>query len=213
MRTEELVRLLARGAEEPDHGALGWRAFLALAFAALLALAFTATILGLHPHWAQQAPATALWTREAYCASLSVAGLLGAYRLAHPGRRLGNLRWALALPIVLMVALALVALAQAPGPQRLALVMGSTAAVCPWLIALLSAPIFIALLWVARRLAPTRLAPAAALAGFAAGACGSLIYTLHCPELAAPFLAVWYLLGMSIPTAVGYCAGARLLRW
>jgi hypothetical protein len=46
-----------------------------------------------------------------------------------------------------------------------------------------------------------------------AGATGALVYTLHCPELAAPFLAVWYLLGMLVPAAVGLLLGSRLLRW
>jgi hypothetical protein len=29
----------------------------------------------------------------------------------------------------------------------------------------------------------------------------------------APFLAIWYLLGMLIPTALGALLGPRLLRW
>ena len=62
-------------------------------------------------------------------------------------------------------------------------------------------------------LAPTRLRLAGAAAGFAAGAIGALVYTLHCPELDAPFLAVWYVSGMLIPTVVGAFVGPRLLRW
>jgi hypothetical protein len=38
-------------------------------------------------------------------------------------------------------------------------------------------------------------------------------YTLPCPELAAPFLGIWYLLGMLIPTAFGAWLGPRVLRW
>jgi hypothetical protein len=62
-------------------------------------------------------------------------------------------------------------------------------------------------------LAPTRLALAGAAAGLLAGSAGALIYALHCPEMEAPFLAIWYLLGMLIPTAVGAAIGPRLLRW
>ena len=40
-----------------------------------------------------------------------------------------------------------------------------------------------------------------------------LVMHLHCPEMAAPFVAVWYLLGMLIPAAVGALIGKRLLRW
>ena len=58
-----------------------------------------------------------------------------------------------------------------------------------------------------------RLRWAGAASGFAAGSIGALVYTLHCPELAAPFLGIWYLLGMLIPTAIGAWLGPRLLRW
>jgi hypothetical protein len=85
------------------------------------------------------------------------------------------------------------------------LILGHTAGVCPFLIALIAAPLLIALLCVMRSLAPTRLRWA--------GSVGALVYTLHCPELAAPFLAIWYLLGMLIPTAIGAWLGPRLLRW
>ena len=47
----------------------------------------------------------------------------------------------------------------------------------------------------------------------AAGATGALVYSLHCLELAAPFLGSWYLLGMLIPTVVGVALGPRVLRW
>jgi hypothetical protein len=67
--------------------------------------------------------------------------------------------------------------------------------------------------WILKDLAPTRLRWTGAGAGLAAGSLGALVYTLHCPELAAPFIGVWYLLGMLIPTAVGALLGPRLLRW
>jgi hypothetical protein len=40
-----------------------------------------------------------------------------------------------------------------------------------------------------------------------------VVYALHCPEMAAPFIGIWYLLGMLIPAAVGAAIGARALRW
>jgi hypothetical protein len=62
-------------------------------------------------------------------------------------------------------------------------------------------------------LAPTRLRLAGAGVGLLAGALGALVYTVHCPEFAAPFLAVWYVLGMLIPAAVGALIGPYVLRW
>jgi len=92
-------------------------------------------------------------------------------------------------------------------------VFGATAAVCPWLIAVTAAPLLLALLWMLRGLAPTRLRLSGAIAGFAAGAMGAFAYTLHCPELAPAFVAVWYVLGMLIPAAAGALLAPRLLRW
>jgi hypothetical protein len=36
---------------------------------------------------------------------------------------------------------------------------------------------------------------------------------LHCPELGAPFIAVWYVIGMFIPALAGALLGPRVLRW
>ena len=52
----------------------------------------------------------------------------------------------------------------------------------------------------------------AAAARFA-GAAAAFAYAFHCPEMQAPFLAVWYVLGMLIPAAVGAALGQRMLRW
>jgi hypothetical protein len=52
-----------------------------------------------------------------------------------------------------------------------------------------------------------------AAAGLLSGAAASLVYALHCPELGAPFLVLWYPLGMLIPAAAGAIAGPALLRW
>jgi hypothetical protein len=101
----------------------------------------------------------------------------------------------------------------APSPARGHLIFGRTARVCPFLITMIAAPLFIALVWALRGLAPTRLRLTGAAAGFAAGSIGALAYSLHCPELAAPFIGTWYLLGITISATLGAWAGPQLLRW
>ena len=64
-----------------------------------------------------------------------------------------------------------------------------------------------------RRLAPTNLRAAGAVAGLAAGAFGATLYGLHCPEVSASFVVTWYSLGIAIPTAIGAIFGPQLLRW
>jgi hypothetical protein len=64
-----------------------------------------------------------------------------------------------------------------------------------------------------RGFAVTRPALGGAAAGLLAGAAGSVVYCFHCPELAAPFIGTWYVLGMLIPTALGAVIGPLVLRW
>jgi hypothetical protein len=109
--------------------------------------------------------------------------------------------------------LAAFALGGAAGSERETLLFGTTWRACAFSIAFLSLPLFAGLLWAMKGLAPTRLALAGASAGVLSGAAAALIYSLHCPELGAPFLGIWYPLGMLIPAAVGAMVGPRLLRW
>ncbi|HYA66330.1 MAG TPA: DUF1109 domain-containing protein, partial [Burkholderiaceae bacterium] len=153
------------------------------------------------------------WLREAFCAALAALGFAAVARVCRPGRRAGLVPAAIAAPLFGMWVLAAASWILAAPQERADLLFGQTASVCPFLIALLSAPLFLALIWVMRGLAPTQLRLAGGVGGFAAGAMGALVYSLHCPELAAPFLGIWYVLGMLIPTAVGAALGPWLLRW
>jgi len=109
--------------------------------------------------------------------------------------------------------LAAIVLARADPARRAVLFLGETAQSCPLLIALLAMPVFVAVVWAMKGLAPTRLRLAGAAAGLLSGAVGAVAYSVHCPEMQAPFIAFWYLLGMLIPTAAGAVLGPRLLRW
>jgi hypothetical protein len=100
-----------------------------------------------------------------------------------------------------------------PPPARALLIFGRTARVCPFLIATIATPLFFALMWALRGLAPTRLRLTGGIAGFAAGSLGALVYSLHCPELAAPFIGIWYVLGIALCATLGAWTGPRLLRW
>jgi hypothetical protein len=156
---------------------------------------------------------SAFWVREGYCAALSALGFITVVRLARPGMRLGFAPMGIPVAVVAMWILAVATLTAASPQNRARLILGHTAGICPFLIALIATPLLIALLWVMRSLAPTRLRWAGAAAGFAAGSIGALVYTLHCPELAAPFVGIWYLLGMLIPATLGAWLGPNLLRW
>lgn len=76
----------------------------------------------------------------------------------------------------------------------------------------LQEPGFLAIVKAVGGLAPTRLRLAGASAGLLAGATATVAYCLHCLEMGVPFWAVWYVLGMAIPTAAGALLGPKMIR-
>jgi hypothetical protein len=112
-----------------------------------------------------------------------------------------------------MLSLAVVAWAGAPAPTRLGSLLGSDPLGCVRNVALASVPVAGALLVALRRLAPTRLRSAGAAAGLAAGAIGSIAYSLSCNETGLTFVAVWYTAGIFVVAGLGALLGPRVLRW
>jgi hypothetical protein len=213
VKTEDLVSLLAAGVEPIDTRRTARRHWLVLAGGLLAAIAMTAGILRLNPALSHEVFEPMFWVRESYCVILGSLGLAAVTRLGRPGIRLGLVPAGIGAVVIITWILAVTVLLAAPPAKRGHLLLGDTAAVCPFLIALVAAPLFVAFTWVLRDLAPTRLRLAGAAGGFAAGSFGALAYSLHCPELTAPFIGVWYLLGMLIPTAIGALLGPRLMAW
>ena len=213
MRTDDLVSMLATGAGAVQPKQAARRFATAIAWGALGAALLMAPLLGLRADLAAAFLLPMFWVKLGFVAGLAAASLFAALRLSRPGMPLAWVPGALAAPVLAIWLLAAIALARADTAQRALLFFGNTWDECPFLIALLSVPAFVAAMWAMKGLAPTRLRLAGAAAGLLAGAVGALVYCLHCPEMAAPFIGVWYLLGMLIPSAVGALLGPRLLRW
>lgn len=213
MRTDELVNMLAAGAGAVQPNQTRRRFAAAVAWGLLGAALLMAALLGPRHDLERALLLPMFWVKLAFAAGLAAAGLFAALRLSQPGARLTWVPGALAAPVLAIWLLAAIALARAEAAQRAVLFFGDTWDVCPFLIATLSVPAFVAAMWAMKGLAPTRLRLAGAAAGLLAGAVGALVYSLHCPEMGAPFIGFWYLLGMLIPAAAGALLGPRLLRW
>jgi hypothetical protein len=87
-----------------------------------------------------------------------------------------------------------------------------------WLECLVSIPViavvpFAAVVWAVRRLAPTSLERAGALAGLVAGGVSAAGYALHCTDDSLPFIALWYGGALILCALAGAMLGPRLLRW
>ena len=214
MKTDELVSLLATGDVAVPRHALPTRLALATATGLLASVVLMLGLLGVRSDLPRAVTDPMFWVKVGFAGLLVVAGLVATWRLGRPGVRLGRLPPSTtAMPVLLLWLLAITSLSQATPAQRATLLLGETWSSCAFLIALLSAPLLASTLWAMRGMAPTRLRLAGAAAGLFAGSFAALVYSLHCPEMSAPFIALWYLLGVSIPTALGAWLGPRLLRW
>lgn len=213
MKTDDLVNLLAAGVQPVPAGALRRRLATGLAAGLPVSVLIMLAGFGVRPDIAEAMHLGMFWAKVTLPALVAVAGLHAVLALSRPGRRAPAAVPLVAADLAFIWILAALALAGAAAGERMPLLLGESWSECPLNIALLSAPLFVATLWVVKGMAPTRPALAGAAAGLLASGMGTLVYTLHCPEMAAPFLAVWYVLGMALQVVAGALLGPRLLRW
>lgn len=213
MRTDDLIAALAADLAPVDPVRTDRRFFLKVGAGALAAFMAMFLLLGPRPDIAVAAQWPMFWLKLAFPASLAIAALVALRRLGYPGMRLGRVPLAIAAPVALVWLMAAATLLRAAPAEWPSLVLGGTWLECPVTITLLSVPATVMAFWALRGLAPTRLPLAGAAAGLFAGAAAALAYALHCPETEAPFLAVWYVSGMLIPTGIGALLGGQLLKW
>jgi len=213
MKTDDLIGLLATQAAPVAPHAGARRTLRALAWSLPLAVVLMLVVLGLNPALAAYVRLPMFWLKFAAPLCMALAGLALLGRLGRPGMPTLRTWAAYLLPVAVLWAVGAWSWLAAPAGERQALLYGLTWSACPACIAMLSAPVFVAAFWVLRGMAPVRPRLAGAGAGALAGAAGAAVYALHCPELGAPFMAVWYVLGMAIPVACGALVGPRLLRW
>jgi hypothetical protein len=213
MKTDDFISLLATGVTPVDRRALTKRFGAAVLIGAAGATLIMAVVLGIRRDLAEVAVTPIFWAKIALPLCVMIGSLWMSTRLARPGVRTGGSSWLIAAPVAAVWLAGAYVLMAAPSEARLAVVLGKTWRVCPFNIAMLSIPGFIAVFWALKGLAPTRLALTGAAGGLLAGSTATLAYCLHCPEMGIPFWGAWYLLGMLLPAVVGAVLGPRLLRW
>jgi len=211
--TQQLIQSLSRSVPRVPRHALQLRLALGMLAGALVTLALVTRVLGVNPHLATAMHGFSFWMKLIYSLSIGVGAFIATARLARPTDR--SWRWmaALGVPFLLLAGIGIGELARAPVSEWLAMWLGRSWKMCPWLVLTLALPIFAGLLWSFRRLAPTQLRAAGAAAGLTAGAWAAAVYCLHCPETTAVFVLTWYTLGMALASLVGALLGPRLLRW
>jgi Uncharacterized protein conserved in bacteria len=213
MKTDDLILMLAQGDVAVPRHVVAKRLSMALGIGLFASFGLMLAALGLRPDLESASMLPMFWVKLAFAFSMGMIGLIAAKKVARPEGTINRTLWAMAFPIGLIWLLSLILVVYAPSSQRWHMLLGETWYGCPLLITMLSAPIFIALLWAMRSLAPTQLGLAGAAVGLMSGGWGAVVYSLHCPEMGAPFIGTWYLLGILIPTVLGALLGETLLRW
>jgi hypothetical protein len=213
MQTTNLIDRLARDLRPtPQHPV--WQGLgVALLIGSVVALSVAWVSFGLRKDFTSALLTFSLWMKWLYAIGVSAAAFSLCARLARPEGAPGALPFILGVPFLVLGAIALIELAGVPEGERRGLWLGQTALTCPWIIAALAIPIFVAALCALRRLAPTRQRLGGFSAGCLAGGVAAALYALHCNESAVTFVVSWYTAGILLPGLVGMLIGPRVLRW
>ena len=213
MKTNDLIAMLAAEASATPTVSPLRRCAQAIAAGMAVSLVLVLTLWGLNPDLNALAHTYTFWVKVAWLTLTCLFAAPVMMHLSRPGVAAGRGVWGIVVSLIGMILLATWQLAQVDADIGVQLVLGKSWQICSASIAALSAPLLAALLWMLRAMAPTQPALAGASAGLVSGAAAGLVYSLHCPETAYAFLAVWYMTGITAITGAGGLLGMRLLRW
>ncbi|HVW72055.1 MAG TPA: DUF1109 domain-containing protein [Rhizomicrobium sp.] len=212
MRTDDLIADLSGRLEPVRQGVLTRMLLAAVAVGLAGSVLLMLSTIGLRHDFARAIVSFGMWTKLIYTFVIAVLGFWLVGRAGRPGADMTRPARILLLP-VLAIALLAVAQLAAPGADRPGLILGHSSRVCAFLVTFTALPVLAATFWALKRMAPTRLTQAGLGAGLFAGAAGAFVYSFHCTEGSAPFIGIWYSLGILMTTAIGGLLGGRFLRW
>jgi hypothetical protein len=211
MKTDDLINMLSHEAGSAPKVSVAKRLLPAALAGGVIAASVVLTILGLIPNEMFLEPGP--WIKIAYASTLAMAAAWLVSRLGKPGASGTQAIYAVLGVVLIMVFSGLMSYLGTPESERAAALMGHSWLVCPWAILGLSLPVMAGAFWAMKGLAPTHLPLAGAACGLFSGAVAALAYALACTEPAAPFIAIWYTLGIALCGALGALLGPKLLNW
>ena len=212
-RTDDMIEALVRDLRPTPRRALERRFALGVLPTLAVSLALMLAILGLRVDMAQAVTLPVFWIKSAYNALLALAAFTAARHLARPDGSQGRFFRLAAIIVATMAMIAAIQLLSSPEEIYPALIFGSSALHCPFLILAFAVPVLAGNFWVLRGAAPADLRLAGFIAGIASGAAGAWVYSWFCTENGMPFVLIWYSLGILMAGLIGAFLGPRLLRW
>jgi hypothetical protein len=210
MRTDELIHRLSIQAGMKAHAAMpfGRTVWVSLTLSIAAALLVVIGVSGLRPDLSAVLTAWPFQFKAAAMTLLAGGGVILVYAAGTPGMVRSPLL-ALLPGVLFLLAGALFDLSGIPplGVRQL------SAPVCVGVIVAASLPGLIIILAGLRRGTPTRLAFAGATSGVLSGSLAALAYTVACVNDGALFVAIWYVVAITITTAIGAFTGRYALAW
>lgn len=213
MKTDDLIQALAVDLPARGKGRIERRLLLTLIPAGLLVLAGVGLWLGFRSDLSDAMLGPTFWAKAAFTTGLAATGFWLLARLGRPGASALAPLLVLAALLLGVAGLAIHELTSMPMPERMPALMGDSARACAPNILLLSALAAPFVFWSAKAFAPTRPTLAGAAAGLLTAGVATTLYGLHCPEYTASFVAVWYMIGISLAVAAGAAIGRLVFRW
>lgn len=211
MRTEQLIAELASDTQPVARA--GPRLVLALLAGSALALAALMIVLGSPLQPVAQRGLAASGMKLIYPMVVAVCGAAAVLAAGRPGDKPVRRLLPIVVAVLVVAMLAAHQLSLAAPEARQELLFGSTLARCVTAVTLASVPVFAALTWAFRLLAPTHRSFAGFLIGLCSGGAAATAYALYCPETSQAFLLAAYTPAMLVPGLLGAIAGRGLLRW
>ncbi|HJS89747.1 MAG TPA: DUF1109 domain-containing protein [Steroidobacteraceae bacterium] len=212
MKTDELIETLGVTVERVEGRSFRNAFIVALILGTALALCAMEALLGTSPSALRESDLGLIVLTAALALGVVVAGSRYLLKAAYPGISMRGPTALIVLVIAVLGAGVVGALAIHPAISS-QIIFGPRWTICLICIPLFAMAPFIALVWVLRKGAPTRLRSAGAVAGLVAGAIGAGACALHQPASSLPFVGFWYAGPILVCALLGALLGPRVLRW
>ena len=213
MKTDDLIRAMVTD-NASVQAPIARTIWLALGAGMLLAVAHFFSLLGVRSDFAHAITHDPRFMfKFVFTLGLAIPAAFLVLRLARPDGAAGWSKWLLMIPPLLLAAAVAVEMQAVPADHWAVSAMGSMPVACMKYIPILSMAPFVAILFALRQGAPSHPVAAGAAAGLLSGAIGAALYATFCVDDSPLFLAIWYVAGITIVSALGALIGSRLLKW
>lgn len=213
MKTDDLIEALGSTVERVESRAFRNLFIVALIVGAALAVCAMQALLGTSASALRDSQLGVMILTAAFVVGVIAAGSAYLLKAAYPAMAVRVPATLLVLIVAAFLCASVAALLAAHPAARSALVFGPRWTVCLTCIPLFAIGPFIALVWVLRQGAPTKLRATGAVAGLVAGAIGAGACALHMPGASLPFIGLWYAGPILICALLGALLGPPALRW